>query len=139
MAKTYQPPFAQTPLNAVLAVAAANTSRDGSGTINTLLTAGSEGAYIDRIVCYNSQASVAASSAMVVVVWISIDGGTTWFKRQEAEVAAKTATNSAVTASQTINFTNGWKIPASAVVGITQTVYAGAQDRMTYVAEYGSY
>lgn len=139
MAKTFTPPYAQTPQNAVLAVAAANTARDGSGTVNTLLTAGAEGAYIDKISAYSAQASAAAVSAMVIIVWLSIDGGTTWFKRMEGELATKTASNTAVAGSLTFNFTNGWKIPANAKVGITQTIYAGVQDRMNYVAEYADY
>lgn len=139
MAKTFTPPYAQTPKNAILSVTAANTARDGSGSINTLLTAGAEGAYVDRIVCYSSQATAAAVSAMVVVVWLSIDGGTTWYKKQEAQLATATASITAVAGSVTINFTNGWKIPASAVVGITQTVYAGVQDRMNYIGEYADY
>lgn len=139
MAVTHQPIFTQTPKVGLVALAAANTARDGSGTIATAYTAGSNGAYIKRVVFTSAQATAAASSAMVGRVWVSIDAGATWSLKQEVAITPVTASATAIGATATISFTDGLQIPASALIGATISVYAGVQDRMQVVTEGGDY
>lgn len=139
MAKTPQPIFTQTPKIGVGVLAAANTARDGSGAIVTCFTAGSEGAYIKRATFISSQASAAASSAMVGRLWTSIDAGSTWQLRAEVALPTITASNTVIGQSQTITFADGLVIPASALVGATISVYAGVQDRFVCYVEGGDY
>lgn len=139
MAKTPRPIFTQTPKVGQAVLAAANTARDGSGSIVTGYTAGSEGAYIKRVTFISSQASAAASSAMVGRVFTSIDAGSTWQLRAEVALPTITASNTVIGQSQTINFPDGLVIPASALVGCTISVYAGVQDRYIGYVEGGDY
>jgi hypothetical protein len=139
MAVTHQPIFSQTPKLGLVGLAAANATRDGSGTIATAYTAGSNGAYIKRVVFTSAQATAAASSAMVGHVFVSIDAGATWQLKAEVAITPVTASNTAIGATATISFTDGLQIPASALIGVTISVYAGVQDRMQVVVEGGDY
>jgi hypothetical protein len=139
MAVTHQPIFSQTPKLGRAVLAAANTARDGSGTIPTAYTAGSNGAYIKKVVFTSAQATAAASSAMVGRVFTSIDAGTTWDLRAEVAITTVTASNTAIGATSTISFTDGLQLTASALIGVTISVYAGAQDRMQVLVEGGDY
>lgn len=139
MAKTPRPIFTQTAKVGVGVLAAANTARDGSGSIVTAFTAGSEGAYIKRATFISSQASAAASSAMVGRLFTSIDAGSTWQLRAEVALPTITASNTVIGQSQTITFADGLIIPASALVGATISVYAGVQDRFVCYVEGGDY
>lgn len=139
MAFTYKPPFTQTPKLGDGILAAANTARDGSGSIVTSYTAGTNGAYIKKASFISSQASAAASSAMVGRLWTSIDGGSTWQLRAEVALPTITASNTVIGQSQTITFSDGLVIPASALVGATISVYAGVQDRFNCFVEGGDY
>lgn len=139
MAVTATPIFTQTPRVGVGIMAAANTARDGSGTIVTAFTAGSNGSYIKRATFTSSQATAAASSAMIGRVWTSLDAGSTWQLRQEVALPTITASNTVIGQSQSINFTDGLQIPAAALVGCTISVYAGVQDRFNCYVEGGDY
>lgn len=139
MAVTHQPIFTQTPKLGFAELAAANTSRDGSGTIATAYTAGANGAYIKRVVFTSAQATAAASSAMVGRVWVSIDAGSTWKLKAEVAITTATASNTAIGATSTVSFSDGLQIAASALIGVTISVYAGVQDRMQVVVEGGDY
>ncbi len=50
MAVTPTPVFVQVPFARVARISAANTARDGTGTVVTIATAGSNGSRVDRIV-----------------------------------------------------------------------------------------
>lgn len=139
MAVTHTPIFVQTPKIGKAAIAAANTARDGSGTIVSAYTAGANGGYIKKIVFTSSQASAAANSLMVCRVWISVDAGTSWTLRAEVVMSAVTASNTVIGSSQTINFSDGLVIDPLAIVGVTQSIYAGVQDRMAVVVEGADY
>jgi hypothetical protein len=139
MALTYQPPFTQTPKLGVGVLAAANTARDGSGSIVSCYTAGTNGAYIKKATFISSQATAAASSAMVGRLWSSTDAGSTWQLRSEVALPTITASATVIGQSQTITFADGLVIPASAIVGATISVYAGVQDRFVCYVEGGDY
>lgn len=139
MAKTFKPPFAQTPKCASVTLAAANTATDGSGTIATLYTAPAEGAFVKRITWTSAQATAAASSAMVGKIWYSTDGGTTWFIKTEVAIPTATRSTTVIGATNYVDFPSGWTIDGNAKVGVTQSVRAGAQDDMDVMAEVVEY
>lgn len=139
MAVTNTPIFTQTPKLGLAAIAAANTAIDGSGTIVTAYTAGANGAYIKRVIFTSSQATAAAYAAKVFRMWISTDAGTTYTLRAESATAAVTASTTAVGATVTISFPDGLVIDALAKIGVTQSVYAGVQDRTAVVVEGADY
>jgi hypothetical protein len=139
MAVTHTPIFVQTPKIGKAAIAAANTARDGSGTIVTAFTAGSNGSYIKRVTFTSSQATAAASSAMVVRIWISTDAGTSWTLKTEIAVATVTSSNTVIGSIGLYEPSAGLQIDAGALIGVTQSVYAGVQDRMAVVVEGADY
>ena len=139
MALTFNPPFTQIPNVGCVALAAANTARDGSGTIATAFTAGADGAYIKKIRFTPAQATAAAIGAKVFCVFYSSDAGTTWNFLQEIAIATSTPSNTAVGTSAIIAFPDGLVIPANTLIGVTQTVYAGAQDRTQVIVEGSNY
>jgi hypothetical protein len=139
MAVTSTPIFTQTPKLGLAAIAAANTAIDGSGTIVTAFTAGANGSYVKKITFTSSQATAAAYGAKVFRVWVSTDGGTTWTLRAESATAAVTASTTVVGATVTVSFPDALVIDALAKIGVTQSVYAGVQDRTAVVTEGADY
>jgi hypothetical protein len=139
MAKTYQPPFTQNAKIGLATIAAANTARDGSGTIVTAFTAGADDAYVKRIIFIPAQASAAAIGAKVFCVFLSNDGGTTWFFANEVAIVTSTPSTTAIAIKAVISFPDGFVLPANWVIGVTQTIYAGAQDRTSVIVEGSDY
>lgn len=139
MAFTYQPPFTQTPKIEAVVITAANTARDGSGTIPTAATIGSDGGFVKRVTFLASNATAGAVAAKVALLFYSTDGGTTWRFYREAAMA--TATNSTTAAGPIVifSFPDGWVLPASAKVGACITVRGSAVDDTTVTVEYSNY
>lgn len=99
MASTAQ--YVATPKNGVAQVSTANTNRDGTGTLATVYTAGTNGSRIDAL---QIQAA-ATTTAGMVRFFISNDGGTT--KRLVGEVAITAITPSATVAAFNTTIGNG--------------------------------
>jgi hypothetical protein len=144
MAANTEPIFTLTPNIGLCSVAGANTASDGSTPGGqtapaTLFTAGDNGSRIDRIRYSNAQVTAAASSAMVIRFFITDNLGTN--PKLYAEVALPTATRSvtAIGASGILTLANGLVIPSGTLILVIQSVYAGVQDLMHYVAEGGNY
>jgi len=75
-----RPAFATVINVGVANFSAANTARDGSGTINTVFTPGASGSKLNRIV-------IKAEDDMadcVVILWLKV-GGSTWFLWKEID------------------------------------------------------
>lgn len=139
MAKTYTPPFTQTANLGLATIAAANTARDGSGTIVTALTAGADDAYVKRVTFIPAQATAAAIGAKVFCVFVSQDSGSTWSFVNEVALATSTPSTTAVAIKATISFPDGLVLEAGDLLGVTQTVYAGVEDRTSVVVEASDY
>ncbi len=139
MAANTTPIFPLTPVVGYARVAAANTARDGSGTITTLVTGDTDGTRIDYIVITSAQASAAANSAMVCRVFITDNAGANPRLLREIQLAAVTASNTVVGSTQTIFFPNGLVLPSGVILKVAQSVYAGAQDQVDYLAFGGDY
>ena len=137
MAQNTIPVFALPNTIGMARTSAANTARDGSGTLVTLFTSGANGSRIDKVVVTSAQATAAASSAMVGRLFVTDAAGAN--PRMLAEVAILTATPSTtvVGATSTITFPGGLILVAGQVVSCTQSVYAGAQDQMDWVVQQG--
>ncbi len=78
------PNYAATPRCGLAAISTANTARDGTGTLGTVLTAGSSGSRIDTIVV---QATVTTTEGMVRLF---VHDGTNARLWREVEVSAIT-------------------------------------------------
>lgn len=133
------PIFTLTPKIGIASVSAANTASDGSGSLTTLFSAGVNGSRVEKIRYTNAQATAAASSAMVIRFFITDTGGANPTLLAEVALATATRSTSAVGASGILTFTNGLVIPSGTIIKVIQSVYAGAQDLMHYVAEGGDY
>lgn len=130
--------FIQKVRHASIELAAANTARDGSGAINTVATVSADGAKVVKVKSLSSQASVAANSGMVICWWFSVDAGTTWRKLTEYGVPSVTSANDTPAAGGEETFED-LLLPPNTVIGVTQTLYAGAQDKMHHSVIYGDY
>jgi len=137
MAKTFTPPFTQTANVAVNTIAAANTARDGSGSIVDVYTAGADGSFVKRITFIPAQATAAAIGAKVFCVFIKRSG--TYYFYNEISIATSTPSTTAIATKAVISFPDGLVLNASDVIGVTQTVYAGVQDRTSVVIEGSDY
>jgi hypothetical protein len=82
------PSFAVTPRMASVNVATANTNRDGTGTVATLITGASTGTRIAEIVC---KAKVTTTAGQVRIF---LHDGTNFWAFDELAIAAATVSNS---------------------------------------------
>lgn len=85
------PAYAATPRVDIAAISAANTNRDGTGSITTLATAVAAGSKWTSITVQ----ATATTTAGMVRIFISKDGGTTWRLHDEIPVVAVTPSASA--------------------------------------------
>ena len=84
------PSFTSTPRVGVANVAAANTNRDGTGTITALISGAAAGTKITSI---TAQAAVTTTAGMVRI-FITTDGASTWRLFDELAIAAATVSAS---------------------------------------------
>lgn len=133
------PIFPLVPVIGRARVSAANIARDGSGTVNGIVTGSTDGTRIDYVVITSAQATAAANSAMVYRLFISDNTGANYRLFREVAQAAVTASNTAVGATQTIFFPNGLVLPSGVVLGCTQSIYSTAADQTDFIAVGGSY
>lgn len=107
---------------------AANTASDGSGTLGTdifaLVTAGANGTRVDRISITNSQATAAASTALVARFFLH--DGTNTRLIEEVAVPSATRSSSAVGAKAAVYFPGGLFIPSGSSIRCCVSVFAAA-------------
>jgi hypothetical protein len=126
MAVTPTPIFAQALRQAVAAISTANTNRDGSGTVGTIFTAGTNGSRITRV-------DIAATGTTTAgVVRLYIHNGSTAFLWREVLVGAITpsATIAAFRRSivTDIELPSGYSLRASTHNAETFNVHAFGMD-----------
>lgn len=133
------PIFVLTPRTVIAEITGSNTARDGSGTLNPLLTAGTNGIRVDFITFISAQQTPAASSAMVGRIFCTDTSGLN--PRLLSEVALATITPSAtvVGQTQTIYYANGLLLSSGQQLSATISVYAGVQDKYHVIARGGDY
>jgi hypothetical protein len=106
------PQYASTPINGAVNIATANTARDGSGTLGTLITASGNGMRVDDI--YVTATGTTTSGT----VRMFLSNGTTNYLIQELIVSANTVSSSNPAWSQPINnkglvLQSGWSLKFS--------------------------
>jgi hypothetical protein len=109
------PAFAATPRIGATTVSTANTARDGTGTVATVITAGSSGTQI-REVNFKGIGTTAAADIVLYVY-----DGTTYSVLTEVAVTAITASTTTASYSSSVRFDNlflpsGWSLRASVTV-----------------------
>jgi hypothetical protein len=97
MAVTATPIFGQAPHHAVVAISTANTNRDGTGTIGTVFTAGSNGSMIDHVDI------IAAGTTTTGVIRLFIHNGSASFLWKEILVTAITPSASVAAWSSSLD------------------------------------
>ena len=120
-------------------LAAANTARDGSGTLATVFTATTDGSLLNKITFTSAQAAAAASSLRVMRIFITDTSGANPRLRGEILLPAVTASNTAIGATATFTFVDGLILRSGQLVQVSQSVYAGVQDQTDCIAEGGNY
>jgi hypothetical protein len=106
------PQYAATPINSAVNIATANTARDGSGTLGTLITASGNGMRVDDIYV------TATGTTTAGTVRIFLSNGTTNYLIQELIVSANTVSATNPAWSQPINnkglvLQSGWSLKFS--------------------------
>ena len=141
MGANTNPVFILTPKTATAEISAANTQRDGGGTLVTLYTAGSNGSLVSGVKFISAQASAAASSDMVVRVFLTDTSGINPRLIAEGAMATVTPSNTAVGAEEAITFTDGLRMASGQILKVAQSVYAGVQDKVQVLTtgETGDY
>lgn len=99
------PNYAATPRNAIGQVSVANTTRDGTGTLATIMTAGASGSRLDKVVI---QATGTTTSG---VVRLYIHDGTNARLLQEVLVSAITPSATVAAFTSSINFDYAEPLP----------------------------
>jgi hypothetical protein len=94
------PAFAATPRNSSVVISTANTARDGSGTLGTVITAGASGSRVDEVTI---KATAATTAGMVRLY---VHNGTTAFLYREQIIAAVTPSASVKTEEYVLTFVN---------------------------------
>lgn len=80
------PNYAATPRTAIAQISVANANRDGTGTIVSVITGGANGTRVDDITIQ----ATATTTAGIVRLFLSLDGGTTNRLIREVEITART-------------------------------------------------
>jgi|SRR5690348_10619477 len=139
MAANTAPIFTLTPNCAVSQITAANTARDGSGSLVTAFTAGTNGSLISQITFINDATAVGASALKVCRVFITDTSGANPTLFQEVLLAAVTSSNTAIGATSTITFTNGLVIKAGQLIKVSQSLCATGADNSACIVQGGDY
>lgn len=101
MAVTATPIFVQSAAYGVANISTANTNRDGTGTIGSVLTAGANGTLIDRIeICATGN-----TTAGVVRIFVTLDSGPTSRLFKEVLVGAISVSASVSAFMRKLSFT----------------------------------
>ena len=139
MAANTAPIFVLTPNLASANLAAANTARDGSGTLVPLFTATTNGSRVDYIVFTSAQATPAASALKVCRVFVTDASNLNPRLRAEVLLPTLTPSNTVIGATATITFTNGLVLASGQQIKVTQSIYASAADATDVFAHGGNY
>ena len=120
MAVTSTAAFPQSPKIGQATITTANTGLDGSGTITTVITAGSDGMKLVGLEAH-ARATVTATS---VRIFLSQDSGSTWTYLFDALIPAHTVANTTANDGKIVmvdraTAADAIEIPANAQLGAT--------------------
>lgn len=139
MAANVSPIFTLVPQCSTGTITAANTARDGSGTLVTAFTAGTNGSLLSKITFTNSAAAVGASALKVMRIFITDAAGANPRIRGEILLPAITSSNIVIGATSTFTFTDGLVLKSGQIVKVTQSLCATSADNSDFVAEGADY
>lgn len=101
------PAFASTPKLASATISTANSARDGTGTIGTIVTGGTSGSRIDTVLI---KATVTTTAGMIRLF---VHNGTTYYLITEIYVPPQTASSTVPSFETQFVFENGLLLPTS--------------------------
>jgi hypothetical protein len=139
MAANIDPIFTLIPNCPGVAIAAANTARDGSGALVTLFTAGLNGSLLSKITFTSAQATPAASALKVMRIFITDAAGANPMLRGEILLPTVTPSATVIGAAATFTFTDGLVLKSGQIVKVSQSVYGSVADLTHAFAEGGDY
>lgn len=131
------PNFVAIPRTTTATISAANTARDGSGTLVTAFTAPSTHARIDFIKFTSSQATAGASAARVMRIFLTDTSGNNPTLIEEVVLGAVTASNTAIGATVTVTFINGLFLESGQQIRVSQSVWNNAADNTAVLVRGG--
>lgn len=124
-----------TPKHTSIALASANTNRDGTtGTYTTLLTAGANGALVTAVRARSALAVTVAPTTQVLRLWHQLAGAGNRFLIDEVVLSNTAATSAIAGVTATFNLTN-IVLGAGDVLAVTQHV----AEAVHYTADHGDY
>lgn len=129
-----EPIFTLTPIIGKVNISTANTNRDGTGTISTVVTGGTNGTRISRITII----ATATTTAGMVRLYIGDDAGTPVISLwKEIPIAAATPSASAATFIYIINLTS----ESALIIPASYTLRASTHNAESFniIAEGGNY
>lgn len=128
------------PRTPTVAVAAANTARDGSGTLVELYECPVDGVRVQKINWRAAPSSVEANAAMVGSVFLTDTDGLNPRLIESVAIAAVTASNTAISAHYTIGFgIDGLYMEEGQKLMVCQSVWADQGDTMHVHAILGEF
>lgn len=133
------PIFSSSPIIGAVRINAANTARDGSGTLFGLCTGGTSGTRVDTIIFEHasSGATPGGFTPGVGRVFLSDSGGTNFRLYSEVLLARVVESNTVLGARQIIRFYNGLCLPPNVVVAVAQSAWTSTTDNFDVTAEGG--
>lgn len=104
--------YASSPRTAAVSISTANTARNGTGTLGTVLTAGASGSRIETLTI------TATGTTTAGMVRLFLYDGTTYYLWREVQVSAKTPSATESTFTSTLSalglvLGDGWSLRAS--------------------------
>lgn len=133
------PIFGSAPNIASVRINAANTARDGSGTLFTLLTGATNGTLINTISFISANSVVTGFTAGVGAIYISDTGGTNWRLYQEVLLTRVTESNTLTGWAVQARYINGLVIPSGVVIAVTKSTHTGDTDSFDVTVEGYNY
>ena len=122
------PQFVITPNGIPVQLTTANLASDGSGSLTTIVTAGSSGTRVDAVIFRNGQATQAASSAMRGALFLSDAAGANPRLVGEVLLAAATRSATVLGSTGTFTFSPPLMMRSGQILYATISIHASAAD-----------
>jgi hypothetical protein len=139
MAVNQAPIFTKSGIVGFARLTAGNASMDGSGTLTTILTGGADGYMPVKVVFTAAPLTAAASTNKKGRVYITDAAGTTTRLLGEVNIANATPSASAIGATATYTFPDGFILPAGYMIKVDISIYSGVQDQTDVIIYAGNF
>lgn len=139
MAANQVPIFVLTPNCIPVVMTVANIAADGSGTLYTALTAGTNGSRVNSITFTSSQVTVGASVLKVCRIYVTDAAGANPTLIGEIPLPLTTRSNTVIGATATFTWANGLLLKSGQLLKTSHTLNATAADNTSVLANGGDY